>query len=385
MRVVHVSSGSTGGAGNAAKRLHAALLKSGIDSIFLTLNTSDSMIQKKIEIKRKISERILSFLSSRMHNKISRYSFFSTFSISISSAMNQLKKLDKESTVIHIHNWYNILSLEDIYELTNLNYKLVFTLHDQRIFTGGCHFAFSCNGFKSTCNLCPQLIQIDKSKPLKNLAFQKKIFGGRQNIRFIAPSNWIAHEISSSGICAQSFVTKVSNVNPNLSFARKNSLKPNDWLTIGIASVHPYSYIKGGDLLRDLESFIDFRKLKVKIEFLKNFPDNAQDDFWDSIDVLLVPSITDNSPNVIHEAKMIGIPVIGTRVGGIPELLSEPFDQIIDADQIDFEKIINTCQQLLFDVQFDNHRFEMMQRYALYIGLPVDEHISIYSELLENE
>src|SRR5690606_14078084 len=39
-------------------------------------------------------------------------------------------------------------------------------------------------------------------------------------------------------------------------------------------------------------------------------------------DVLAVPSRgMENSPLVIHEAFMAGVPVIGTRMGGIPELV----------------------------------------------------------------
>ena len=40
-------------------------------------------------------------------------------------------------------------------------------------------------------------------------------------------------------------------------------------------------------------------------------------------DVLVVPSIQDNSPSVISESLMCGVPVIGAAVGGITEVLDE--------------------------------------------------------------
>ena len=42
------------------------------------------------------------------------------------------------------------------------------------------------------------------------------------------------------------------------------------------------------------------------------------------IDVLVVPSIwMENSPLVIHEAFMAGVPVVGARIGGIPSLVHD--------------------------------------------------------------
>ena len=40
-----------------------------------------------------------------------------------------------------------------------------------------------------------------------------------------------------------------------------------------------------------------------------------------NLDALVVPSVQDNSPNVVIEAISLGIPVIGSDAGGIPELL----------------------------------------------------------------
>mgnify|MGYP000117788872 CR=1 FL=1 len=39
--------------------------------------------------------------------------------------------------------------------------------------------------------------------------------------------------------------------------------------------------------------------------------------------VIVIPSLWDNSPNVIYEAMACGVPVVASRVGGIPELVED--------------------------------------------------------------
>jgi glycosyltransferase involved in cell wall biosynthesis len=41
------------------------------------------------------------------------------------------------------------------------------------------------------------------------------------------------------------------------------------------------------------------------------------------LDVLVVPSLQDNLPNVMCEALALGVPVIGAETGGIPEVLKK--------------------------------------------------------------
>ena len=51
-------------------------------------------------------------------------------------------------------------------------------------------------------------------------------------------------------------------------------------------------------------------------------------------DLVVVPSRTDSCPNVVLESLNLGIPVIGSRVGGIPELLIDDnalFDLNVDS------------------------------------------------------
>jgi len=73
----------------------------------------------------------------------------------------------------------------------------------------------------------------------------------------------------------------------------------------------------------------------LPVVFREGFDRDRLDDVYGGLDVLVVPSLwPENSPLVIHEAFMHGVPVVAARVGGVPELvrhdvngfLYEPFD-----------------------------------------------------------
>lgn len=59
-----------------------------------------------------------------------------------------------------------------------------------------------------------------------------------------------------------------------------------------------------------------------RIRFRGRFENDNVDSALAELDVLVVPSIWyENAPITIHEARLAGIPVIGSRIGGIPEFV----------------------------------------------------------------
>lgn len=68
----------------------------------------------------------------------------------------------------------------------------------------------------------------------------------------------------------------------------------------------------------------DLRKRAVglPVQFMGGFDRGRVGDVYQQIDVLVVPSLwLENSPLVVHEAFMAGVPVIGARIGGIADLV----------------------------------------------------------------
>lgn len=69
--------------------------------------------------------------------------------------------------------------------------------------------------------------------------------------------------------------------------------------------------------------------------------------FMQSLDVFVMPSFTEGTPNSIVEAMAFGIPIIATEVGGIPDMLGK--DSGVTVSPADSEALANAMQRLADD------------------------------------
>src|SRR6185436_15305485 len=62
----------------------------------------------------------------------------------------------------------------------------------------------------------------------------------------------------------------------------------------------------------------------ARIRLRGPMPPDGQGPMWDSLDLLVVPSLWwENSPLTVLEAMAAGVPVVASRTGGVPEILPE--------------------------------------------------------------
>lgn len=81
--------------------------------------------------------------------------------------------------------------------------------------------------------------------------------------------------------------------------------------------------VGSGELDAQLRARATALGLGDRIRFLGRQPHDAIPRFMSAFDVFCLPSRNEGCPNVVLEALAAGKPVVGTRVGGIPELLTE--------------------------------------------------------------
>lgn len=64
-------------------------------------------------------------------------------------------------------------------------------------------------------------------------------------------------------------------------------------------------------------------------------------------DILVLPSVHEGTPNVVLEALSHGIPVVATRVGGVPEILNEGTGIVVDPT--DLQGLVTATTKLIRD------------------------------------
>jgi glycosyltransferase involved in cell wall biosynthesis len=78
------------------------------------------------------------------------------------------------------------------------------------------------------------------------------------------------------------------------------------------------------DVFREYTADLRARAAGLPVTFMGGFDRAHVADAYAQIDVLVVPSLwLENSPLVIHEARMAGVAVVGARIGGIAELIDD--------------------------------------------------------------
>lgn len=330
-----MSTGHEGGAGLAARRLNRSLRAVGIDSIFCAIERANFYPREFEQALRRTRKNSLKGkINAALQSYLSRESFFSLASAGfIDEKWLKKHQIDRE-TILHFHNWFNLVSIRQLGKIQSKGFRIFLTMHDERIFTGGCHYSLSCNNFTSGCRKCPSIPKILRDIPKKNLLNAARHLQSETNpITLIAPSQWIANEFSKSIIADLFNVVVIPNVHGELNFADIKESNP-EVIRIGYASKYSNSWIKGSDLLEELIEESKQSDVNFKFIYMSDFEDSESIDsnFWREIDFLIVPSRMDNSPNVIHEAKINGVPVIASAVGGITELLSNETDILFDVE-----------------------------------------------------
>jgi|688.fasta_scaffold04272_16 glycosyltransferase involved in cell wall biosynthesis len=382
MKISHISTTHAGGAGIAARNLNSELTARGVDSKFLALKQVDFLSgASEISLPRNFSERLRSGIYGNLQNRLSAKSFFSLVSYSPASISHRIS-VESKSRILHIHNWYNITNLSQIAELIRSGSKVVMTLHDERTYTGGCHSTLGCNKFQTDCGSCPGLSGVFRSFPRRNLAMAEskyeKLFS---EATFIAPSQWILNQAKASRLLRSSRIEFI----PNVIKPPKQDVSPYDetkGIRLGFAAMDPNSYIKGGGFFTRATEYSHRNPNEIKVVKMNEFKVDINA-FWGAIDFLCVPSNADNSPNVIHEAKLLGIPVLATRVGGIPELLNSDFDIVLDSPDVEIGTLFNEMKKSILRLENPKNRALSISAFLRLVETASDRHIDLYKDVLE--
>lgn len=391
MRVVHLSTSKFGGAGKSAAILNQKLQEAGIISQFLDRPALG--FQKTLQSK-----------GATFYGKLSstpEYDFLSSHSVSTLD-FRALQELQPQ--IIHIHNWYNLISVEDLPKLAQIA-PLVFTLHDERLATGGCHVTLRCRKFTNGCDNCPaHRFGYSREKYRRRL---EKFFDSGRNYSVISPSLWMMEQLRLTAVVSNAYSTKVI---PNLLSSANEILPPGEPETnstelIFVASNIDVPY-KGIQTLLSAMSILDskiegiHKQLNLtlvghsnveKVESFKNvkvlqrdhLSNEALMSLMQKSDVLIVPSMTENYPGVIAEGQTQGLRVVAHRVGGISEMINDGVTGYLC--QPNAESLASRILDAILDPNAERVRASALEAVLRRQNSEkiIASHIDLYTQLLE--
>ena len=93
-------------------------------------------------------------------------------------------------------------------------------------------------------------------------------------------------------------------------------------------------FVIGGDGLKrdEVEKLLDKENLLDQVKLPGWIPNDKITEYLNELKLLVIPSYTENMPNIILEAMACGTPVLANAVGGIPDVITDGINGFLMAD-----------------------------------------------------
>ena len=403
-----------GGAARAAYRLHRSLLSAGIDSKMLVQTKKgddyivipvygSNKIGKAFYLIRPTLDQIpLKFYKNRIKTP------FSPAWFSFSRVIKKINEMNPD--IVHLH-WIagGMIKIE---ELSKIKKPIVWTLHDNWAFTGGCHIKWSCEKYIYSCGACP-VLGSDKEYDLSRTIWNRKnkVFKKIKMVT-VSPSKWLYDCSKKSSLLKDKRHKVIPNpIDVDLfkpvdkSVSRKILNLPQDKKLIAFGAISATSDINKGfkELSEALYKVADKKNIELVVfgsseqqnppnfGFKTHYLGHLHDDIslitlYNAIDVMVVPSLQENLSNTIMESLACGTPVVAFNTGGNSDMiehlkngyLARPFDT--DDLKNGIEWVLNTPN---YDELCKNAREKVLREFDSKIV--AKKYIELYEEVLENK
>lgn len=434
LKVVHISTSSSGGAGRAAFRIHKALLKNGVDSSFLTIEdlgedcsknfsyynespevfikTPNFIERQKNRIRFRIKKHLNIVIKSkkdkerdkRVRRREERTVVVNQFSGILNSINCEIASIPfsgydilqspfvKQADIIHLHWVATMLDYPSFF--ANNGKPLVWTLHDMNPFQGLFHYK------EDELRNRELTIGLDEKV---SLIKQRTIAKRRTKMRIVTPSLWLLKEARNSkilrnirsGYIAYSIDTQFFCPQNKKELKTLNNIPENNTVFLFV-SENINNYRKGFDLLIGAFKKLDTQSFTLimlgtgencfisglDIRSVGPINDNRKlVEYFSLADAFIIPSREDNLPNVMLESLACGTPVIGFPVGGIKEHVIN-FKTGLLAENISSESLAQTIEK--FCKNQERFNGEEIRKYAeeqFNEELIAGQYIKVYHQL----
>lgn len=359
-----------GGAARAAYRLHTGLKQIGVNSRMLVglKRSDDASVIGPVSKWGKgmgIIGPTLDGLPLQLYRERESTTFYPAFLPE--GVVKKVKSI--KSDIIHLH-WVcgGFLRIES---LQRFQKPIIWTLHDMWAFTGGCHYAGACEGYKRHCGQCPQLGSNSKYDISWWTWRRKAKSWDGLNLTVVAPSTWMKNCVQESSLMKNACVEIIPNgldtsryrpMNRTLARSLLGLSEDKNLILFG-AMKATIDQRKGFQfLLPSLKGLVrsGMSRQAELVVFGSSKPANPPEfgfrthymgRFHDDIsisliyaacDVFVAPSTEDNLSNTVMESLACGTPCVAFNIGGMPDMiehekngyLAQPFDTVDLSDGI---------------------------------------------------
>ena len=364
IHVYHVNAWLSGGAARAALRALASLrLCEEITTRFLYVDQhggrpSDGVV--RIGMRQYSKRRILPYIRYFIRSRATAWragaikagvkttcEAFSPIASPIELYFPNDTPFVPERTILHLHWLGDFVDYETLLESVPASVPIVWTLHDMYPFTGGCHYSNDCRRFDSACGQCPYL---EKPAPHDSsyqiLRRKKQLLAGRK-LHVVGNSNWTTAQARSSALFenAQScqtihYALDTSCFYPvEKSTAKKALGLAPDAVTVSFGADEACIERKGARQLAKALAILKSGGKDVTCLVFGNgawrVAEEVQPSFalektrndsllrlvYSASDAFILPSLQEAFGQTALEAMACGTPVIGSDVGGIPDMV----------------------------------------------------------------
>lgn len=361
MNFLHLSAADYGGAGIAAWRMHDGLRALGHTSRMLVLDrrTGDTDVLALTGTTgfrwRRIAQKAWLKLSSH------RDHYFQNQRLSPGLDAGELCQLaGLKPDVIVVHFISHFLSADDVLELQQVTgAPVLWHLLDMGLLTGGCHYAWHCEGYARACGGCPAL-RWSGANDLSARTWQAKHRAMDCTSGWVvAGSSLLARQAAASSLLGQRHIEALLlGVSPQ-AFAPGNLVALRDELGVGNAErvvffgAQKFNQRRKGMhlLLEALSSLADDWPRGTPLPVLLS-AGNATDfaplrekgfnmvelgfvngatlaKAYAAADLFACPSVEDSGPMMINESVMSGTPVVAFRMGVAEDLIEDGVTGVI--------------------------------------------------------
>jgi len=355
-KIIHFSGTyPTDGASFSVINLNKYLNRSKIKSKFFLLKLKElkkknvyflntSLLSKfKFYFLSKFESALLKF-----YKKNRNFAFFNNYVES-----NTLQIIKKENPdIVHFHWLPRLFNFQNIVKIKK---KIVITLRDYWLVTGGCNYPVNCNKYYSHCNLCPHLNHFCMNKDLSYFNFRNKrliISKIKKKINIVVLNTDMKKEITNlnifnkrniflipNGIEKKEFYTTNKNkekINLNINTEKKIVLfgaqnLDQQWKGLEIISSlskildkNKYLLMSFGNIHKNTKNILDQNLEYIDLGYVDN--NQKLRSIYNAADCFLFTSQIETFGKVMLESIFCGTPVIAFNKYAAKDIITHRVD-----------------------------------------------------------